>query len=173
MLDYITKYRNRLLNHIKSLAKSSSLNLIIGLFATIIGVWVLYKVFIDLSGVDNLFNFFSRVSIGIFIEIASFFFLRLYSTNLFEIKYFHNELTNIDAKMVALKVALLKKDDETLKFILKELMKTERNQTLKKGETTVELEKMRFDREESKNMTETLTKFFEPLLKAIAKEDKK
>lgn len=171
LLDYILKYRSRLLSHIQSLTKNSALNLIIGLATTIIGVFVLYKIFMESSGLD-VFGYLSRISIAIFIEISSFFFLRLYSSNLFEIKYFHNELSNIDAKMIALKVALLKKDDDTLKFILKELMKTERNQLLKKGETTVELEKMRFDREESKALTDTITKIFEPLLKTVKKDSK-
>jgi hypothetical protein len=171
LLDYIFKYRYRLLEHIKSLTKNSSLNLIIGLVTTIVGVVVLYGIFMD-SGELSVLVYFSRVSIAIFIELSSFFFLRLYSSNLFEIKYFHNELSNIDAKMIALKVALFKKDDETLKFILKELMKTERNQSLKKGETTVELEKMRFDREEAKTLTDTLTKIFEPLLKTVKKDSK-
>jgi hypothetical protein len=171
LLDYILKYRNRLLNHIQSLTKNSALNLIIGLMTTIVGVIVLYGIFIE-SGKLDVLGYFSRISIAIFIELSSFFFLRLYSSNLFEIKYFHNELSNIDAKMIALKVALLKKDDDTLKFILKELMKTERNRLLKKGETTVELEKMRFDREESKSLTDTLTKVVEPLLKSLKKDSK-
>lgn len=167
LLDYISKYRGRLLNHINSLTKNSSLNLVIGLCTTIIGVFVLYELFMNSSGLDVL-GYFSRISIAIFIEISSFFFLRLYSSNLFEIKYFHNELSNIDARMIALKVALLKNDTESLKFILKELMKTERNHLLKKGETTVEVEKMRFDKEGEKNLADTLVKVFEPLLKSVA-----
>lgn len=167
LLDYISKYRGRLLNHIQSLTRNSSLNLIIGLCTTIVGVFILYEIFMNSSGMDIL-GYFSRISIAIFIEISSFFFLRLYSSNLFEIKYFHNELSNIDARMIALKVALLKNDTESLKFILKELMKTERNHLLKKGETTVEVEKMRFDKEGEKNLADTLVKVFEPLLKSVA-----
>lgn len=171
LLDYMSKYKERLNRHINHLKKSGSVYLIIGLITIIIGVFVLYEIFMGSSGLDAL-GYFSRLSIVIFIEIAAFFFLRLHSANLLEIKYFHNELSNIDAKMIALKVALLKNDSDTLKFILKELMRTERNQLLKKGETTVELEKIRFDREGEKSLVDTITKILEPLIKLANKESK-
>lgn len=40
------------------------------------------------------------------IELFAYFFLSLYRTSLQKIKYFQNELTNIEAKQIALRAAL-------------------------------------------------------------------
>lgn len=169
IISYIFKYRTRLTDHIASLNKNSALNLIIGLVATVVDVAVLYTVLVTQDYKEPL-QFFARLSLGIFIEMSAFFFLRLYSANLFEIKYFHNELSNIESKIIALKVSLLQNDTDSLKLVLKELMKTERNRIIKKGETSIDLEKMRFDKEESTVLIDKLTKAFEAVLQSVSKD---
>ena len=84
----------------------------------------------------------------------------MYKRNLDEIKYLNNERTNIELKLIALETSILNKDDgyDTLSKILIELSKTERNFILKKGESTVEVEKDRIESNFYKQTIETITK---------------
>jgi hypothetical protein len=65
------------------------------------------------------------------------FFLRLYRHNLFETKYFQNEATNAEFRLISLMAATIHSDQKLLERVCLELVKTERNFILKKGETTV------------------------------------
>ena len=80
------------------------------------------------------------ISLSLFIEIFSFFFLKLYKSGLTEIKYFQNELTNIEMKFVSLDTALCTGEKDTITGVISEFSKTERNFILEKGQSTVELE---------------------------------
>lgn len=134
--------------YIARLNRGSSINLIIGVLTTIIAVIILgFFVFekeIDYTNTsDVLAHYVPRISIAIFIEIFSFFFLKLYKTNLNDIKYFINERTNLSSKRIALKFAYVIEDKEAISQILNEFAKTERNFKLSKDETTVNLEKLK------------------------------
>ena len=89
--------------------------------------------------------FLPRISFVIFIEVFSFFFLRLYKANLSDVKFYQNELTNADARLVALEATLIDDHRDGLRQLLTELARTERNFVLKKGETTVDLERRKMD----------------------------
>lgn len=146
----------RLRNEIESLTRRGNLNLIIGVLTTIVAVAILSStvVFNDLPTEPNKLaaHFFPRLSLSMFIEIFSFFFLRLYSSSLNEIKFFQNELTNVESRFIALHRAVHSGDDKSLGMILKKLVETERNFVLKKGETTVDLEKCKLDQQSMKEM---------------------
>ena len=76
-----------------------------------------------------------RVSIALFIQTFAYFFLRLYKTSLEDIKYYQNEITNIESRWLALATA--KDKPEFIKPAIDSLLKTERNFVLKKGESTL------------------------------------
>ncbi len=138
------------------------MNLIIGVLTTISAIVVLgYIVFAaDINSQDwkvNIPNYLLRLSLAIFIEFFSFFFLRLYRANLNEIKYYQNEITNIESKFVALEFSLLLRDKEAIRTTIQQLSRTERNFVLKKGESTVDLEKSRIDNHEFKELTDAIT----------------
>lgn len=102
-----------------------------------------------------------RISVAFFVEVFSFFFLRLYRASLQEIKYFQNELTNIEARAMALEFALLVDDKEIARVLITELVRTERNFVLKKGESTVELELSKAEVRGAREATEVLGKLIE------------
>ncbi len=89
---------------------------------------------------EDLIKLFPTFSLVLFIELFAYFFLRLYREGLSEMKYYQNELTNIESKLIAVEIALIKEDNESLKLTLDILSQTERNFILKKGETTAGLE---------------------------------
>jgi hypothetical protein len=82
-----------------------------------------------------------RVSIALFIKTFAYFFLRLYKTSLEDIKYYQNEMTNIESKGLAFKTVVELKNEALIKLAVAALMKTERNFVLKKGDSTLGLER--------------------------------
>jgi hypothetical protein len=103
----------------------------------------------------SLYSYFiPRISLVIFIEVFAFFFLKLYRSNLDNIRYYHNEMTNIEMKIISLKSSILNADKETINEVIKELSKTERNFVIKKGETTIELERIRSEKADNKNIVD-------------------
>ncbi len=118
---------------------------------------------LNIDGYQSLYNavlvILPRLLLVIFIEIFAYFFLRLYKDGLSEIKYFQNELTNIEAILMSAEISYLTGDKESLKLTLAVLAKTERNYVLKKGETTVELERAKSDSEMSKSMISGVSDF--------------
>ena len=92
-------------------------------------------------------SFMPRLSLVILIELFAYFFLKLYKSSLSEIKYFQNELSNFEAKFVSLRIAIMDKDRGVFDEVIKTLSRTERNYILEKGQTTVELEREKFDQD--------------------------
>ncbi len=65
------------------------------------------------------YRFVVRVSLPIFMQVFAYFFLRLYRYGLFEIKYFQNEITSAQLRIIALETILMKGSKETIeKFAL-------------------------------------------------------
>lgn len=161
--------RKRLYEETGNLARRANLNLALGSATTILaGVGLVAIAFINPlvlpnSTTDNYgwiitAHYIPRLSVIVFAELFAYFFLKLYKAGLADIKYYQNELTNVELKISALKVALAAKDNEILKVVIGELAKVERNFVLKKGETTVEIERFKTESLNTKDWVEHLTK---------------
>jgi hypothetical protein len=98
------------------------------------------------------------MSLVVFIEIFAFFFLRLYRSSLDEVKYFQNELTNVEMRLVALEAALVLGHSGALDTTINQLARTERNSILKKGESTVDLEKLRAENQYTVHLLDRVSK---------------
>jgi len=168
-IENINTDLNNISQHIKvelaRIRRSANLNLVIGTLSTLLAMAALtYEVITKniefTETVKFLSHYLPRLSIIIFIEIFAFFFLKLYKTNLDDIKFFNNEQTNIDFKIISLKTALYKDDSNLLNISINELVKTERNFKLQKGESTAELEKI-------KNNNNNISKLFEKVIEKI------
>ena len=157
---YYSKIITRLNEELIELRKRSDLSLIIGITTTLIGLGFLGYFSINFeTTAKSLFEFFieflPRLSLVIFIQIFAYFFLKLYKFNLSEIKFIQNELTSIESKLLAIRIAIEHEDKEVIKYVVESLMKTERNFILEKGQTTIDIEKMKSDQSSS---NETLGK---------------
>ncbi|ERP96256.1 hypothetical protein Q674_05700 [Acinetobacter sp. COS3] len=137
---------DRIRQEISSLARRGTVNLFIGITLSILGVFYLIATIPNITLYTDypslIYYFLPRVLIVIFIEFFSFFFLNLYKRSLDEIKYFQNEMTNLEGKYLALYLARQSGNFKLLSNALDTLLKTERNFVLKKDETTIELEKI-------------------------------
>jgi hypothetical protein len=162
---------SRLRKEISDLSLRSNINLVLGMFITICGLYLLWDT-VDLIDTSEMLKQFAtegsdsdskflkslflpllpRIILVIFIELFAYFFLRLYKEGLSEIKYFQNELTNIESKLISLEIAYVTNQLDSLKVSLEALSQTERNFILKKGQTTKELEKEKLESGLAKNI---------------------
>ena len=148
----------RLNTELETLARRGTVNLLLGISNAILGIGLfgfLVWTMKPSEGVPWIFveNFLPRLSVAIFIEVFAYFFLRLYSTSLLETKYFQNEITNIEAKFLALRTATHLGDKRIVESVILQLAKTERNYILQKGQTTADLERSRAEQETITSLT--------------------
>ncbi len=158
---HFRKTINRLTAEINALGKRSRVNLIIGSLTAFTGVLIFILFVFERAGDSSaqaylIKEFAPRISLVIVIEIFAYFFLGLYKVSLSEIKHFHNELTNVEQKHMALEEAIASTDQDTIKEIVKDIAKTERNFLLKKGESTVSLEDRRYTLDEQNGVINAL-----------------
>ena len=142
----------RLNAEVSAQGRRGNLNLVLGIVTTVSGL-VLLGYFVikiepskaEANYVDFMRYFIPRLSLVGFVELFAYFFLRLYKASLAEIKYFQNELTNIESKAIALGAALNTQKESTISDTIISLSNTERNRILQKGETTPELESAKIE----------------------------
>jgi hypothetical protein len=155
--DIFIRILNRLYDETYALGRRGNLNLILGIITTIGGLIVLY-IYVDKIVIDPddpmlvAAYFLPRLTLVIFIEVFAYFFLRLYKANLSEIKYFQNEITNVETKFLSLKASWFKENENSMSDVLKSLSETERNFKLEKGQSTVDLEREKIESEKFTNM---------------------
>ncbi|BEP97009.1 hypothetical protein GmRootA79_53940 (plasmid) [Acidovorax sp. A79] len=158
--------RLRLQRELDALGRRGNLNLALGALTTVIGISLLgFSVFAEVGTAKDLWtlasHFVPRLALVLLIELFAFFFLSLYKSSLSEIKYFQNELTNIESKQIALRAAMDSKEPALLAEVVGKLAATERNHILSKDQTTIELEKVRIDREAQSSLAKAITEFFQ------------
>lgn len=167
--EQLENTRLRLRLEIAALGRRGNVNLVIGVLTTIAAVGILTTTVLDpeikLTNETLVSHFAPRLTLSLFIEIFSFFFLKLYKSGLSEIKYFQNELTNIEMKFVSLDSALRSKNEQSLVNVVNEFSKTERNFILDKGQSTVEIERNRLDAEAGNNVISSFSKLVESIKK--------
>lgn len=144
--------KNRLSLEIAALGRRGNLNLILGIITTVSGLLLLATfVFTQIDTpketIPFALHFLPRLTLVLFIEIFAYFFLLLYKSSLAEIKYFQNELTNVEQKYAALISSIQYDESAVRNDVISILASTERNHVLEKGQTTVELEKIRIEKE--------------------------
>ena len=149
--------RRRLYDEIEALSRRGALNLTIGILTTVIAVLLLGYVALtsqaDFSDwIHIASHYVPRLTLVLFIQVFAYFFLRLYRDSLANIKYFQNELTNIELKLVAAEAVFVRDDSDAMKLVLAELVKTERNFVLQKGQTTVDLERSKLEEQWTKDV---------------------
>lgn len=149
--------RRRLLDEIDALGRRGNLNLVLGTITSFFGIMTLmYVVLIASSGNSNdsvrttdtshfLISNIPRITLVLFMQLLGFFFLKLYRSGLETIKYFQNELTNVELKFLSLTAAMMSKNEKSLASLVANICKTERNFLLLKGQSTVEIEKTKLD----------------------------
>lgn len=167
--DVFAKTIARLEVEIQNQSKRGNVNLLLGIFTTIFGVLVLgYSVLqapIFKDAMEITSHFLPRISLVIVIEIFAYFFLRLYKQSLDEIKFFQNEMTNVESKYLGLYVAAEGEYKEGMLAVINQLSSTERNFILEKGQSTVSLEQKKVDAATNSTALEGVTSILSEYIK--------
>jgi hypothetical protein len=153
----------RLRFEVQEQKRRGNLNLILGTIAMVLGFASLFYLVIA-SGHDGdqgqawvmFLRFSQRLSIVVVVELFAYFFLNLYRAGLAEIRYYQNEITNLELRLLALECAACMENSKVLEEILPTLTKTERNHLLKKGETTADLERNKLDTKQAEDTIRAL-----------------
>lgn len=153
--------RSRIQKEIEALGWRGNLNLALGAITTVIGISLLgLSVFVEAQARTDLMSLLShfvpRVTLVLLIELFAFFFLSLYKSSLSEIKYFQNEITNIECWQSALRIAVHDGSSSLLAEVVTKLSSAERNHILAKGETTIELERARIEQQSQNGLAKAL-----------------
>lgn len=124
--------------------RNANVNLIIGLVCAVAGIGVMWQTLVLVSydvpksdWTTNLYHIISRFGLVLIIESVAFFFLKLYREDRAMIRYFRNEITNLESKAAALKAALTFGAATDLTKVIQVLAGTERNFLLKKGDRVI------------------------------------
>jgi hypothetical protein len=164
----VERMRLRLIEEIEAQGAKANVNLAAGLVTALAAVgflvWLSYETAYvrTADGAGNIEPirywgaFLAKIGLSVTANVFAFFFLSTYRRNLGEIKYFQNELTNVESKVFAVLMAAEKSLNPVLTKALYSLSASERNFILRKGQTTVDLQMKEFDREEVRTMSSAL-----------------
>lgn len=165
----------RLKSAIDELGQRANLNLVFGIVISVGGVIaLLFLTFTarpENTWLDFARTYVPRLTVAILIEVFAYFFLKLYKENIAETRYFHNEITNVAARRTALISGLATDNQNAVEQVITELLKTERNGTLTKSQTTVELAKAKLEAENTKDLASVLSKIAEAFAKVKPSPD--
>lgn len=161
--------QSRLKEECNRLNKQALINLFICFFIAFITIGYIGYVSIfaspDINMIKPNFEYFLIRYIPRLVSIVSLLtiflhFTRLHKSNILDVKYYQNELTNVEIKLVSLKTALSNGSEEITNHIIKEYATVERNSIITKDQTTSELERIKIENELNK---EYLNKVWELL----------
>jgi len=117
----------RLKSELASLSRRSNLNLVIGVVTSSLAVALLAYMVLGIaepfkSITDLLSHYIPRVTVVLFIEVFSFFFLRLYRATLAEIRLYQQDITALALRQVALETVWSAADANARATLAKELV---------------------------------------------------
>ncbi|SFK41571.1 hypothetical protein [Caulobacter sp. UNC279MFTsu5.1] len=179
----------RLVAEVGAQSRRATLNLLMGVVAAAIAigflVWLAASAVssaseaptkIETSAMPYLFAkywgaFAAKMALSSGASLFAFFFLSTYRRNLSEIRYFHNELTNVQSRMYAVDMCKGDHADVTLLRILENVAATERNFILRKGETTIDLAQKDLDRAEDDSLKVALKTLADAANRMVGKSD--
>lgn len=122
----------RLEREIEEQSRKGNVNLIIGVGTTLLAVALLAWIVLAQDGPNWMksdptwtqlaAHYIPRLSLVIFIEVFSFFFLRLYKATLNEARLYNDELTRLTIQWVATEVGMLAEEKGSMAALAKELL---------------------------------------------------
>lgn len=147
----------RLGRELRSLGNRGTANLMMGIVTAGAGVGLLSMFVLEfpkeLDSTANFVSFFlPRFSIALFVEIFAYFFLRLYSNSLLEIKYVQDQITSVESKFLALRAALALDEQETVRGAILRVAEMRGVDTFSRSGSAVESNTAGLDQETIKSI---------------------
>lgn len=174
IFELTNTFTSRLKKEIELLTKRANIYITFGSTITVGAAFILYYMVSDLSSFFNAsnseisaslsssdwFSIASRFSIVVFVEVFAFYYLRLYRSTMDTVKFYQNEITNIEMRLMAVhSLATLSNPDSTSAIaLIDSLAKSERNFVIEKGQSTVDIEKQKVDSNQINSIFDGITK---------------
>lgn len=130
----------RLRTEIVDLRKRANISLIIGISFAVVGFGLLAESTWPSAPIGweaAAIRYVPRLALVVVVELFAYFFLGLYRLGISELKYYQNEITNVELWGLAYRQAVLSENQAAITRLSERLMRVERNFILRKGETTV------------------------------------
>lgn len=167
--DLISLATTRLRTEIELLSKRANIYIVFGSAMTLAAGVVLYLTVQDVLGLYSagdlamraevtavdMLSMATRFSVVIFIEVFAFYYLRLYKGLGEDIRFYQNEITNIEMKILSMFVA---ESEDSKNSLVCELAKTERNFIISNKQTTIDLERRKRDFDVIKSSADSVVK---------------
>lgn len=157
---------DRLQKEITRLNRRGGVNLVVGTVMAVLGITCMAVIVLNSQPPTNLMPYLlhmiPKVSFVLLVEIFAYFFLKLYKNGFEEVKFFQNEITNIESRVLAIKFIDNEKQPDLMKDIIVNLMSTERNFILEKGQSTVMLEKEKISKDEQNQILNLISSLNKP-----------
>jgi hypothetical protein len=164
--------QQRLIDEVAALGRRANLNLVLGFGVSVFGFGLLglfvYTTTVELNTpvVQEVMyavglRLTLRLSMVLFIEVFAYFFLRLYRYSIFEMKYFQNEITSVQFRLAALEIAFASDDKKLVDKSCLEMLKSERNFILKKGESTLSVMRDKIEQDYDSKIAHVIEKIFD------------
>ena len=123
-----------------------------------------------ISNIEVIVYAMLRVLLALFVQGFSIFFLRLYKDTIRETKYYQNELTTIELKLMA--VSLSRENDKVdVSSIVNALMSIDRNRPLENAQTTEQLERQKLDDEYFEKMQKQFLSTIDGVAKIVKRDN--
>lgn len=150
--------QSRLKDECNRLNKHAIINLFLCFFiAFILMSFIAYTSIIsnEIKGLHSfeifIVKYLPRIVAVVSLLTMFLYFAKLYKANIIDVKYYQNELTNIEIKQTALQTALINGDNEITNKITLELSIVDRNKVISKDQTTGEIERLKLENEVNKD----------------------
>ncbi|OCY50362.1 hypothetical protein [Acinetobacter pittii] len=160
----IKSIESRVQGEIERLSRSGIINLSLGMMLSVGGIGYLGFFVVNVQKFINIeemvINTFPKAIFVLLIEVFAYFFLKLYKQSLDDIKYYQNELTNIESKNLAVYIAKQSNNHKLLTLCVEEFLGTERNFILEKDQSTIEIEKERISSNNTNNTLQVVKDIF-------------
>jgi hypothetical protein len=98
-----------------------------------------------------IIKFLPRIVAIISLLTMFLYFAKLYKTNIIDVKYYQNELTNIEIKQASLQTALINEDKDLINKVTYDMSTVDRNKVITKDQTTSEIERLKLENEVNKD----------------------
>jgi len=134
VIEMLDEIKSRLSTQAATLSLRANVNLVIGLFISMLGLtllgWTLFRLGpTNIEAIDRsqIYFFLTRLTLMIVVEVLAYFFLNLYRASLHESRFYQNEISTMEARYFSVALARETLPPEAFAQHLKSLSILDRN----------------------------------------------
>ncbi len=123
--DALQTMKMDMVNHIDNQRRNSNIHIVVAIITSLTGIFVLVGT--SLNSPDHVQFSLSQAVMAVMIGVFAAFFMLQYNAAQNRVKYFQNELTNLNARIAAFQLSYVLEEKDAIRDIIADLTRTERN----------------------------------------------